>query len=184
MERMARMSFNFQLAHYEEEYAPPELPVLDVTVVGTVVFLDICEYEESRDSRVLNVIASVAVDGEALTQGLSTSALEFQRSLKRSQKRNAERESFTKAHRGEHRFLQNPNDPTEGDCALCGVEKDFHGDAGRSEETCIRCGWRMGNPALNCNNDNTAHVFPSQLDKVEVEIPLHECGSECADDPI
>ena len=37
----------------------------------------------------------------------------------------------------------------------------------------------MGNPALNCNNDNTAHVFPSQLDKVEVEVPLHECGEDC-----
>lgn len=33
---------------------------------------------------------------------------------------------------------------------------------GFSEETCIRCGWVMGMPALNCNNDDTPHVFPSQ----------------------
>lgn len=32
---------------------------------------------------------------------------------------------------------------------------------GYSEETCIRCGWRMGEPAINCQNDNTPHRFPS-----------------------
>jgi hypothetical protein len=36
-------------------------------------------------------------------------------------------------------------------------------DRGFSEETCVRCGWRMGSPPLNCNNDNTPHVFSSQL---------------------
>lgn len=36
-------------------------------------------------------------------------------------------------------------------------------DAGRSEEQCVRCGWTMGRPPLNCQNDNTPHVFPSQL---------------------
>lgn len=34
-------------------------------------------------------------------------------------------------------------------------------DAGYSEETCVRCGWTMGQPALNCQNDNTPHWFPS-----------------------
>lgn len=33
---------------------------------------------------------------------------------------------------------------------------------GYSEETCVRCGWTMGQPALNCQNDNTPHCFPSQ----------------------
>lgn len=31
-----------------------------------------------------------------------------------------------------------------------------------SQETCVRCGWRMGSSPLNCQNDNTPHVFPSQ----------------------
>jgi len=35
-------------------------------------------------------------------------------------------------------------------------------DRGHSEETCIRCGWTMGDPALNCRNDDTPHRFPSQ----------------------
>lgn len=34
---------------------------------------------------------------------------------------------------------------------------------GFSEERCTRCGWVMGHPPLNCQNDNTPHVFPSQL---------------------
>lgn len=38
-----------------------------------------------------------------------------------------------------------------------------HDDKGRSEEMCTRCGWVMGSPPLNCLNDDTAHVFPSQL---------------------
>jgi hypothetical protein len=36
-------------------------------------------------------------------------------------------------------------------------------DKGYSEETCVRCGWRMGSPPLNCQNDDTPHVFPSQI---------------------
>lgn len=38
-----------------------------------------------------------------------------------------------------------------------------HDDKGFSEEKCLRCGWVMGSQPLNCNNDNTPHVFPSQL---------------------
>lgn len=34
---------------------------------------------------------------------------------------------------------------------------------GYSEETCIRCGWRMGSPAMNCQNNDTPHIFPSQI---------------------
>jgi hypothetical protein len=33
---------------------------------------------------------------------------------------------------------------------------------GYSEEKCVRCGWIMGHPALNCQNDDTPHIFPSQ----------------------
>ena len=38
-----------------------------------------------------------------------------------------------------------------------------HDSKGNSEEKCTRCGWVMGHSPLNCNNDNTPHVFPSQL---------------------
>lgn len=38
-----------------------------------------------------------------------------------------------------------------------------HDDLGGSAEMCTRCGWVMGHPPLNCQNDNTPHVFPSQL---------------------
>lgn len=34
-------------------------------------------------------------------------------------------------------------------------------DKGYSEETCLRCGWTMGQPPLNCQNDDTPHRFPS-----------------------
>lgn len=37
-----------------------------------------------------------------------------------------------------------------------------HDHKGYSEEKCVRCGWVMGTPPLNCNNDNTPHKFPSQ----------------------
>lgn len=39
----------------------------------------------------------------------------------------------------------------------------MHDHKGYSEEQCVRCGWVMGHRPLNCNNDNTPHVFPSQL---------------------
>lgn len=38
-----------------------------------------------------------------------------------------------------------------------------HDNKGFSEEKCIRCGWVMGHPPLNCQNDDTPHVFPSQI---------------------
>lgn len=42
------------------------------------------------------------------------------------------------------------------------VSDEAHDDKGHSEERCVRCGWVMGHPPLNCNNDDTPHVFPSQ----------------------
>lgn len=38
-----------------------------------------------------------------------------------------------------------------------------HAHKGYSEERCVRCGWVMGMPPLNCQNDDTPHVFPSQM---------------------
>lgn len=43
------------------------------------------------------------------------------------------------------------------------ADPDEHDHKGYSEERCVRCGWVMGHPPLNCNNDNTPHVFPSQF---------------------
>lgn len=40
---------------------------------------------------------------------------------------------------------------------------DVYDNKGYSQEKCIRCGWVMGHAPLNCNNDDTPHIFPSQL---------------------
>lgn len=37
-----------------------------------------------------------------------------------------------------------------------------HDDKGHSEEMCVRCGWVMGMRPLNCQNDDSPHIFPSQ----------------------
>lgn len=79
-----------------------------------------------------------------------------------------------------------------------------HDDHGKSQEMCVRCGWVMGRPPLNCLNDDTAHMFPSQLYEtmtdraVEVLNRVHEadptvlpaliayrvpCNEVVADDP-
>jgi hypothetical protein len=42
-----------------------------------------------------------------------------------------------------------------------------HDHKGHSEEMCIRCGWVMGHIPLNCQNDDTPHVFPSQQSEIE-----------------
>jgi len=42
-----------------------------------------------------------------------------------------------------------------------------HDHKGHSEEMCIRCGWIMGQIPLNCQNDDTPHLFPSQQAKIE-----------------
>lgn len=46
-----------------------------------------------------------------------------------------------------------------GDLSELSQAKDSQG---YSEETCVRCGWTMGEPSLNCQNDDTPHRFPSQ----------------------
>jgi hypothetical protein len=42
-----------------------------------------------------------------------------------------------------------------------------HDHKGHSEEMCIRCGWTMGQIPLNCQNNDTPHVFPSQQAEIE-----------------
>lgn len=48
---------------------------------------------------------------------------------------------------------------------LAPPEPAEHDHKGFSEEKCVRCGWVMGRAPLNCMNDNTPHVFPSQQQK-------------------
>lgn len=68
------------------------------------------------------------------------------------------------------------------------VAEHMAGNKGFSEETCVRCGWRMGSPPLNCQNDNTPHRFPSQeaecvtLRQALAEI-LHETYNQQAISP-
>ena len=47
------------------------------------------------------------------------------------------------------------------------VPEGPHDHKGYSEEKCTRCGWVMGHQPLNCNNDDTPHVFPSQLAEID-----------------
>ena len=47
------------------------------------------------------------------------------------------------------------------------LAKGPHDHKGHSEEKCVRCGWVMGHQPLNCQNNDTPHVFPSQLAEVE-----------------
>ena len=57
-----------------------------------------------------------------------------------------------------------------------------HDDKGFSEEKCVRCGWVMGSPPLNCQNDDTPHVFPSQQSLVEQFEAAQEAIRRIADD--
>jgi hypothetical protein len=58
-----------------------------------------------------------------------------------------------------------------------GMSADAQDDRGYSEETCVRCGWRMGSPPLNCQNDNTPHRFPSQQRQDEENERLRRLNS-------
>lgn len=52
-----------------------------------------------------------------------------------------------------------------------------HDHKGYSAEKCVRCGWVMGQRQLNCQNDDTPHVFPSQLrleEQLQSEIALKD----------
>lgn len=55
------------------------------------------------------------------------------------------------------------SDPiTPAEWAPPSFERHPHDHKGYSEEKCVRCGWVMGMTALNCQNNDTPHVFPSQ----------------------
>ena len=56
------------------------------------------------------------------------------------------------------------------------VPEGPHNHKGHSEEKCVRCGWVMGHQPLNCNNDDTPHVFPSQLAEIERSRTCPSCS--------
>ena len=56
-----------------------------------------------------------------------------------------------------------PPQPQQPDVFIGLLHVHPHDHKGYSEEKCIRCGWVMGSGPLNCMNDDTPHVFPSQL---------------------
>jgi hypothetical protein len=64
------------------------------------------------------------------------------------------------------------DDPVDYYRCLCAEPPHDH--KGHSEEKCVRCGWVMGHRPLNCMNDDTPHVFPSQQAEVERLTQLHE----------
>ena len=57
-----------------------------------------------------------------------------------------------------------------------------HDNKGFSEERCLRCGWVMGSPALNCNNDDTPHRFPSHSPISHSGEAPEPLGEESSDD--
>jgi hypothetical protein len=69
-----------------------------------------------------------------------------------------------------------PDDWNEPEMAPLHVLAQRHDHKGHSEEMCIRCGWIMGHMPLNCQNDDSPHVFPSQ----QVECTLLMDGLEYA----
>lgn len=64
-------------------------------------------------------------------------------------------------------------------------ERHPHDHKGYSEEKCVRCGWVMGMTALNCQNNDTPHMFPSQravLDAIDaLHQPDYEYPDECTE---
>jgi hypothetical protein len=55
-----------RLEHYDENYAPPERPVLEVALIGDCLHLTIAEYSETHEVTTSKVIADIAVDVEQL----------------------------------------------------------------------------------------------------------------------
>lgn len=63
--------------------------------------------------------------------------------------------------------IATPDDWSEPEMAPLHVLAGRHDHKGHSEEMCVRCGWVMGHRPLNCMNDDTPHVFPSQQAEIE-----------------
>lgn len=67
------------------------------------------------------------------------------------------------------------------------VQALAHDHKGYSEEKCTRCGWVMGRPPLNCLNNDTPHVFPSQLPCTDPDCftrPHHRGATGCVDEVV
>lgn len=73
------------LTDNDENYAPPEKPILEVGLVGDVVFLSIGRYEETHTDRTFSAIDTVAVPVTDLANALKVLSMSQQRhDLKRA----------------------------------------------------------------------------------------------------
>jgi hypothetical protein len=52
-------------------------------------------------------------------------------------------------------------------CLHCEKRPEWLEPNSHSREKCLRCGWVMGSPPLNCQNDDTPHRFASTEAEVE-----------------
>jgi hypothetical protein len=75
---MGRGISEFILNDYEDEYAPPEKPVLSVSVVDDVVFLAINKSTEGFDHGEYTTVAQIGVDTRSLILGLLASEAAWQ----------------------------------------------------------------------------------------------------------
>lgn len=55
-----------RLHDYDERFAPPEAPVLDIALVGDCMHLTISKYDETYETTETSTIGQIAVDVEQL----------------------------------------------------------------------------------------------------------------------
>jgi hypothetical protein len=84
------MSWETIIESSDEQNAPPDQPVLSVTVIGDDAYLQICEWEEVGNRRTTVAKATIAVPLNELVHALQFHELSrAERNLRRSQERPA-----------------------------------------------------------------------------------------------
>lgn len=58
------------ITSHDEQYGPPDQPILDVSVVDDVVFFSISTYDETHNTTSTETIANISVKLEDLYQAL------------------------------------------------------------------------------------------------------------------
>lgn len=53
---------SIRLPHYDEQFAPPAQPVLELTLVGDCLHLIIAEYDEDSETATSTILAAIGVD--------------------------------------------------------------------------------------------------------------------------
>lgn len=72
------------LTNTDEQYSPPELPVLRVEVIGGVAFLEIAKYDETHEQTTMTRIETISVDAAALVHAITNSAISDARPAKKA----------------------------------------------------------------------------------------------------